>query len=160
MAQLANYNKEILKLAKRAMRNGEVPIGAIVVDPEGRIIGRGANRTHAKKDGLMHAELIALRQAQRKLADWRLEGCEVYVTLEPCLMCLGALGNARVAKVSYLLADPLFGSVESKLAPKDLARLYPKLVAEKIAGGEEVAVLMKEFFKGLRSRANQLRVGR
>lgn len=154
------YIKEILKLAKRAMAGGEVPIGAIVVDDTGRIVGRGANKTHAKKDGLMHAELVALRQAQKKLQDWRLEDCEVYVTLEPCLMCLGALGNARVGKIYYLLADPLFGSVESKLSARDVVRMFPKLKTERIGGSEAVAGMMQDFFKGLRNRSKQLRMGR
>ena len=142
------------------MKNGEVPIGAIIVDPTGRIIGRGANRTHTKKDGLMHAELIALRQAQKNRGDWRLEDCEVYITLEPCLMCLGALGSARVKRIYYLLPDPLFGSVESKLSAKDISRMFPKLKTERLAGGEAVSSLMQEFFKSLRNRTKELRYGR
>lgn len=75
MVMLEKFQKEILKLAKRAGEKGEVPVGAIVVSPEGLIIGRGSNKTHATRDGLMHAEVVAIKQAQKKLGDWRLEGC-------------------------------------------------------------------------------------
>ena len=149
---------EIMRLAKRASLAGEVPVGAVVVSASGQIIGRGANKTRRTKDGLMHAEMIAIRQAQRRLADWRLSGCEIYITLEPCLMCLGAIGNARIDKVYFLLKDPLFGSVVSKLTPADLKRLYPKLVARQLDGGEQVQKIMLDFFKGLRQRDKRLRM--
>lgn len=146
------YITEILRLARKALANKEVPIGAVVVDREGKIVGRGYNQTHAKKDGLMHAELVALRQAQKKLKDWRLEGTSMYVTLEPCLMCLGALGNARVKNVYYLLADPLFGSLESKLSKTQVQKLFPKLHCQKLKDDDTVAGLMKDFFRDLRKR--------
>lgn len=156
---LEKFQKEILKLAKRAGEKGEVPVGAIVVSPEGLIIGRGSNKTHATRDGLMHAEMVAIKQAQKKLGDWRLEGCEIFVTLEPCLMCLGAIGNARIDKVYFQLTDPLFGSVVSKLSPKDVARMYPKLKVERLEGGEVIRQLMEDFFRGLRQKERRVRMG-
>jgi tRNA(adenine34) deaminase len=150
MSSMDKYYSEILRLARRAAVRNEVPIGAIVVDKSGRIVGRGYNQTHAKKDGLQHAELVAIRRAQKVLGDWRLEAMEVYVTVEPCLMCLGAIGNARIKKVSYVLADPLFGSVESKLSRHRVARMFPGLVCQKLKDDGTVAELMRGFFKELR----------
>jgi tRNA(adenine34) deaminase len=155
----SRFIKEILKLAKKASLAGEVPVGAIVVDSMGRIIGRGANKTNASKDGLMHAEMLAIRQAEKKLGDWRLEGCELYVTLEPCLMCLGAIGNTRISRAHYILADPLFGSLASKLSPAQVAKLYPNLKAVKIPDEEEVKTLMSDFFRDLRAKAKRVRMG-
>ena len=100
----------------------------------------------------MHAELVAIRQAQKKLGDWRLDGTSLYVTVEPCLMCLGAIGNARVGNVYYLLADPLFGSVESKLTKSQVRKMFPKLKCQKLKDDGEVARLMKGFFQDLRKR--------
>lgn len=151
--------KELIKLAKRAYRNGEVPVGAFVVNENDQIIGRGANKTHQTKDGLMHAELIAIRQAEKRLGDWRLKGCTLYVTLEPCLMCLGAIGNSRIDRVVYVLKDPLFGSVASKLSTAQVKKMYPKLKVEKLRGEEEVAELMTSFFKDLRTREKKFRMG-
>lgn len=153
------YIAELMKLARRAYAKGEVPVGAIVIDGKGKIIGRGVNKTNASKDGLMHAELVAIRQAEKKLGDWRLSDCEIYITLEPCLMCLGAIGNARVEKIYYLLEDKLFGSLVSKLSPEQVKKLYPKLRHEKLAGGEQVARLMADFFKDLRRKQKELRMG-
>ena len=149
---MKDFSREALGLAKRALGKNEVPIGAVLVDEAGRVIGRGYNQTHGKKDGLAHAELLAIRSAQRLTGDWRLEETTMYVTLEPCLMCLGAIANARIAKVCYILADPLFGSVESKFKPGELKRLFPKLSVEKLEDEAEVASLMKEFFLRLRKK--------
>ena len=143
---------EILRLAHIALAKREVPIGAIVVDKNGIIIGRGYNQTHTKKDGLMHAELVAIKQAQKKLGDWRLDGASLYVTVEPCLMCLGAIGNARVENVYYLLADSLFGSVESKLNKSQVRKMFPKLKCQKLKDDGTVGGLMKGFFQSLRKR--------
>lgn len=154
-----SYTKELIRLAKRAYSKGEVPVGAIVVGPDGKIIGRGANSTNASKDGLRHAEMVAIRQAEKRLNDWRLEDCEIYITLEPCLMCLGAIGNARIAHVYYLLEDPLFGSLVSKLPSQQVKKLYPRLKWKKLPGGEQVSSLMSDFFKDLRRRQKKIRMG-
>ncbi len=146
------YITEVLRLARLALAKKEVPIGAIVVHKNGTIIGRGYNQTHAKKDGLQHAELIAIKQAQKKIGDWRLDGTSLYVTVEPCLMCLGAVGNARMKDVYYLLTDPLFGSVESKLSKAQVKKIFPKLGCQKLKDDGTVGGLMKGFFQSLRKR--------
>ncbi len=146
------YFQLAIREARKALAKKEVPVGAVMVDTKGKVIGRGFNQTHTKKDGLMHAELVALRQAQKKIGDWRIEGASMYVTLEPCLMCLGALGNARVKNVYYLLADPSFGSVESKMSRMQLNKLFPRLHCQRMKNDGTVAELMKGFFRDLRKR--------
>jgi len=146
------YFQLAIREARKALVKKEVPVGAVVVNTKGEVVGRGFNQTHTKKDGLMHAELVALRQAQKKIGDWRMDEVSMYVTLEPCLMCLGALGNARVKNVYYLLADPLFGSVESKMSRAQLKKLFPKLNCQRMKDDGTVAELMKGFFRDLRKR--------
>jgi len=141
-----------LREARKAGLKNEVPIGAVIINKSGGVIGRGYNQTHIKKDGLQHAELVAIRQAQKKLGDWRLDGASLYVTVEPCLMCLGAIGNARIKNVYYVLADQLFGSVESKLTQGQVAKIFPKLNCRKMPDDGTVAELMKEFFKKMRKK--------
>jgi len=146
------YLQVAITEARKAFAKNEVPIGAVIVDGKGEIIGRGYNQTNAKKDGLRHAELVALKQAQKKLGDWRLTGSKIYVTLEPCLMCLGAIGNARIKEIYYVLVDSLFGSIESKLTNKQVKKMFPKLECFKLPDDGTVAGLMKKFFQDLRKR--------
>lgn len=153
------YYSKILHLARLALKKKEVPIGAIIVDRTGAIIGRGYNQTHSKRDGLKHAELVAIQGAQKKMRDWRLDETSLYVTLEPCLMCLGAVGNARIKNVYYILADPLFGSVESKLSKNQVKKMFPKLNCQRIPDDGTVAELMKECFKRLRKQKKKTMVG-
>lgn len=144
------YQSEVLTLAQKAFQKKEIPVGAIVVDKSGQIIGRGYNLSHAKKDVVEHAEIRALKQAFKKTGDWRLDGCTLIVNLEPCLMCLGAIANARVGEVVYYLADPQFGSVESRFTKKQLAKLFPRLIINKETDTGETKVLLQAFFKKLR----------
>ena len=146
------YLKEIAKLARTAFNKKEVPAGAIIIDIDGVIIGKGYNLTHSKKDSTEHAEIRALKQAFRKQKDWRLDNCKLIVNLEPCLMCLGAIANARIKEVIYFLANPAFGSVESKLTKAQLKKLFPKLKVTKITDKGETKILLQEFFEGLRNK--------
>jgi tRNA(adenine34) deaminase len=98
-----------LAQAKRAAKKNEVPVGAIVVDPQGAIIGRGYNQVEAKGCQAAHAEVHAIAKASRFLDNWRLSGCYLYVTLEPCVMCIGLIMNSRLAGVIYATDSPLFG---------------------------------------------------
>jgi len=142
------YMREALKLAQEAAREGEVPVGAVVVQA-GEITGRGANRT--RRDGTVnsHAELLALADAERQAGDYRLEDAEIYVTVEPCLMCLGAIHQARVRRLHFGAAEPKFGALGSCY---DLSG-HPALNRLEIRRGllaDESAELLGRFFSGLR----------
>jgi tRNA(adenine34) deaminase len=153
MSNMKEYYSEALRLAKRAAVDNEVPIGAIVVDKSGAVIGRGYNRTNGLKDGFQHAEIRALRQAQKRVGDWRLDGATVYVTLEPCLMCLGALLLARVKSVRFILADPTFGSLRKIFNQTAIRGAYKNLKFYHDSELEwEVKEMMRSFFQGLRKR--------
>ena len=108
------YMKQAIKLAKKAWKIEEVPIGCVIVH-EGKVIGRGYNRRTTDKNPLAHAELIAIKKASKKLGDWRLEDCTLYVTLEPCQMCSGAIVQARVKKVVVGCMNPKAGCAGSIL---------------------------------------------
>lgn len=146
-----HYMKQALKEARKAEEQGEVPIGAVIVC-DGKIIGRGHNKRKAKKRTADHAEMIAIRKANRKIGDWRLDGCDLYVTLEPCSMCAGAIQQARIAHVYYGAADPkagALGSVYDMYAAKGLNH-YPE-----VTGGileAECGAILSGFFRELRKR--------
>ena len=106
------YMRAALREARKAARLGEVPIGAVIVH-EGRIIGRGGNRRETRQDVTLHAELVAIRQACRRLGSWRLTDCRLYVTLEPCIMCAGAIVQARIGGLYYGTSDPKAGAAGS-----------------------------------------------
>lgn len=148
----SKHAQAVARLAQQAANKGEVPIGAIVVDRDGQIIGRGHNLTHSHRDATEHAEIRALRSAFHKLDDWRLDGCTMIVNLEPCLMCLGAIANARLDRVVYFLPDPAFGSVESRLTKPQLKKLFPRLTIEKMPDQGETKEFLQAFFKKLRSK--------
>jgi tRNA(adenine34) deaminase len=106
------FMREALVLASQAAEAGEVPVGAIVVSG-GEVVGRGYNRPISGKDATAHAEIVALREASARLGNYRLSGCDLYVTLEPCAMCAGAVMHARIARVVYGAADPKGGACGS-----------------------------------------------
>ena len=115
MTEHENYMNMALDLAREAARDGEVPVGCVITDPEGRVIGRGRNRREKDCDATAHAEVEAIRQACRALGSWRLNGCSLYVTLEPCPMCAGAIINARLARLYYGAREQHSGSCGSVL---------------------------------------------
>ncbi len=142
---------EALDLAMVAANAGEVPVGAVVVK-DGQIVGRGFDRRESLFDPTAHAEIIAIREAAARLASWRLHGCTLYVTLEPCTMCMGAILNARLDEVVYGAASPKSGAVESVL---ELARVPGLNHRVRIRSGvrrDECAALLESFFEQLRSR--------
>ncbi len=139
-----------LAQARKAAAAGETPVGAVVVR-DGRVIGRGYNRREARTDATEHAEMMALRQASRRLRSWRLADCDLYVTLEPCLMCAGALINARVRRVVYAAADPKAGACGSVVSAQDFPLMHT-LVCEPGPLGDESADLLRGFFRALRRR--------
>jgi len=108
-----HYMSLALELAREAYDHGEVPVGAVVVGPDGEVLGRGRNRRQESGDATAHAEIEAIRQACAVLGDWRLEGCTLYVTLEPCPMCAGAIINARIPTLVFGAREALSGSCGS-----------------------------------------------
>lgn len=138
-----------LLLARRAAALGEVPVGAIVVHA-GRIIGRGFNRRELDGDPLAHAELLALGEAARHVGRWRLVDTTLYVTLEPCPMCAGALVNARVSRLVYGAPDPKAGAVRSLFCLCDDPRLNHRLIVRDRVRTEECAALLTRFFRARR----------
>ena len=141
---------EALGLAVDASVHGDVPVGALVVR-NGQVIGRGANRTVRDQDPTAHAEMLAIRDASRALGTWRLDGCELYVTLEPCAMCAGAIVLARVDRVTFGAWDEkagMAGSVEDLLRHPRLNH-RPEVVAGVMA--DDCRALLREFFAARRS---------
>jgi tRNA(adenine34) deaminase len=143
------YMSIALELAKEAAGCGEVPVGCVIVDNAGQIIGRGQNRRIERPDATAHAEIEAIRQACAAVGDWRLEGCTMYVTLEPCPMCTGAIINARIPTLVFGARDSVTGSCGSVI---DLfCENYghrPAVFAGVL--GEDCAQILKDFFKGRR----------
>ena len=143
------FMREALALAEQAGRAEEVPVGAIVVK-DGSIIGRGYNRPISSHDATAHAEIIALREAAQRLANYRLSGCTLYVTLEPCVMCSGAIFHARIARVVYGAADPKTGACGSVVDLYSEPRLNHHTV---VTGGmlaPEAGTLLQRFFASRR----------
>lgn len=152
-AQDERWMREALALAGQAAAAGEVPVGAVIVTSAGELVGSGQNRREIDRDPTAHAEMAAIRQAAARLGAWRLAGCTLYVTLEPCAMCAGAAVLARIRRLVYGAPDPKGGFCGSPVALGDLAR-HPRLNHRlEVAGGvlaEEASVQLKGFFAGLR----------
>jgi tRNA(adenine34) deaminase len=143
--------RSALREAAKAAGRGEVPVGAVVVKG-GRIMARGSNRPLALSDPTAHAEIVALRRAAKKAGNYRLADCELYVTVEPCAMCLGAVVQARVRRLVYGAADPKAGAAGSVMDfPFDRLNHRPEIVAGVLAG--ESAALLRAFFKARRKKA-------
>lgn len=145
------FMREALAEAKRASANGEVPVGAIVVREE-EIVGRGANCMIGSHDPSAHAEIVAMRDASRRLANYRLTGCTLYVTMEPCPMCAGAAVLARLERLVYGCDDPKAGAVRTLYRLADDQRLNHRMEIERGVLAEECAARVREFFKQKRLR--------
>lgn len=145
------YMKEAIKQAKKAYAIGEVPIGCVIVYND-RIIARGYNRRTADKNTLSHAELNAIRKASKKLGDWRLDGCEMYVTLEPCQMCAGAIVQARIKKVYIGCMNPKAGCAGSILNLLKVKEFNHQVEMETGILEEECSGMIKQFFRELREK--------
>mgnify|MGYP005780258003 CR=1 FL=1 len=151
MEQQEKYMKQAIRQAKRAYALGEVPIGCVIVY-EDKIIARGYNRRNTDKNTLSHAEITAIRRASKKLGDWRLEGCTMYVTLEPCQMCAGALVQARIDKVVIGCMNPKAGCAGSVLNLLQMAEFNHQVEVERGVCREECSGILKQFFRELRER--------
>lgn len=145
------YMRQAMKLARKAAELGEVPIGC-VIEYEGKIIGRGYNRRKTDKNTLAHAEIIAIRKACKKMDDWRLEECTMYVTLEPCQMCAGAIVQARIPKVVIGCMNPKAGCAGSILNILQVPQFNHQVETVYGVLEEECSTMLTEFFKALRKR--------
>ena len=140
---------EAIRLAKRAEKNGDVPIGCIIVY-DGKVIGRGYNRRNKDRSTLAHAELIAMKRAGKIIGDWRLEGCKMYVTLEPCQMCAGAIVQARIPEVVIGCMNPKAGCAGSVINLLDMKEFNHQVRITRGICEEECSELLSSFFAGLR----------
>ena len=143
--------KEAIKEAKKAYALGEVPIGAVIVH-DGKIIGRGYNRRNTDKNTLSHAEITAIRKASKVIGDWRLEGCTLYVTLEPCQMCAGAIVQARIPEVVMGCMNPKAGCAGSILNHLEMPEFNHQCTVYRGILEEECSQVLKDFFVDLRKR--------
>ena len=145
------FMKEAVKEAKKAAALGEVPIGCVIVH-EGAIIARGYNRRKTDKSTLSHAEINAIAKASKKLGDWRLEECTLYVTLEPCQMCAGAIVQARIPKVVIGTYNPKAGCAGSILNLLQMKEFNHQVEVVGNVLEEECSQMMKQFFREMRER--------
>ena len=143
------FMKQALKEAEKAYKKLEVPIGAVIVK-DGTIIARGYNQKETKKDTTKHAEIIAIQKASKKLGSWRLIDCEMYVTLEPCSMCAGAIINSRIKKIYIGTMDQKTGAVGSVLNLLEDYKFNHKVEIESGIMQKECEKILKDFFKELR----------
>lgn len=145
------YMREALKQAKKAYALGEVPIGCVIVHKE-RIIGRGYNRRNTDKSTLSHAEITAIKRASKIIGDWRLEECTLYVTLEPCQMCAGAIVQARIPEVVMGCMNPKAGCGGSVLNILEMPQFNHQVKVMRGVLEEACSNMLKQFFKELRER--------
>lgn len=148
------FMREALKEAQKAYDQAEVPIGAVVV-LNGEIIGRGHNLREKEQDATLHAEIKAIRQANQHLGSWRLEDCELFVTLEPCPMCSGAMILARMKKVIFGAFDPKAGTAGTFMNLLQDSRFNHQVEVEQGILEDECKDILQKFFKGLRERNKQ-----
>ena len=148
------FMRQAMKESRKALVKGEVPVGAIVVK-DGRVIGRGWNQVETLKDATAHAEMIALTAAQEALGDWRLEGCTMYVTLEPCQMCAGALVQSRIDEVVIGSMNPKAGCAGSVLNLLEVEGFNHQVKTTRGVLQEECSTMLSDFFRELREKKKQ-----
>ena len=149
MEKYIKYMKEALKEAKKAELIDEVPIGCVIVKDD-KIIARGHNQRETNQSPIGHAEIIAINKASKKLKSWRLEGCDIYVTLEPCIMCSGAIIQSRISKVYYGAFDPKGGALGSSINVLEAKNInhHPEVISGVMQ--EECSKIITNYFKAKR----------
>ena len=157
MTEQEKYMKEAIRQAKKALALKEVPIGCVIVY-EGKIIARGYNRRNTDKNTLSHAELNAIKKASKKQGDWRLEGCTMYVTLEPCQMCAGALVQSRIDEVVIGSMNPKAGCAGSVLNLLEMDGFNHKVKVTRDVLEEECSYMLSAFFADLREEKKRLKI--
>ena len=145
------YMRQAVTLAKKAAANGDVPIGCVIVY-EGKVIARGYNRRNVDKTTLAHAEIMAIRKASKVIGDWRLEDCTLYVTLEPCQMCAGAIVQARIPRVVIGCMNPKAGCAGSVLNLLQMQEFNHQVDVVRGVREEECSKMLSDFFRSLRER--------
>lgn len=148
-----HWMREALRLAEQANRDDEVPVGAVVVK-DGHVLGRGRNQTIVCLDPSAHAEMVAVREAAAQLGNYRLTGCDLYVTLEPCVMCAGMLVNARIRRLVFGARDLRFGGVRSKFRLADSPLLNHRVEIVEGVLGSECTRLLRAFFEVRRDESS------
>lgn len=143
---MEDYMRAALEQAREAGRRGEVPVGAVVV-LDGEVIGAGYNRPISSHDPTAHAEIVAIRAAARRVGNYRLTGATLYVTIEPCQMCVGAMVHARIARLVYGAREPKAGAIESAMRAHEHPALNHRLVAEGGMLEDECRAVMQAFFE-------------
>ncbi|MEY8234408.1 tRNA adenosine(34) deaminase TadA [Lachnospiraceae bacterium 66-29] len=156
MDQKEKFMREAIRQARKAEKIDEVPIGCVIVY-ENKIIARGYNRRNIDKNTLAHAELSAIKKASKKLGDWRLEGCTMYVTLEPCQMCAGAIVQARIDKVVIGSMNPKAGCAGSVLNLLQISAFNHQVELETGVLEAECSTMLSNFFKNLRIKKRQIK---
>lgn len=146
--------RQAITLAKKAAANGDVPIGCVIVY-EDKVIARGYNRRNVDKTTLAHAEIMAIKKASKVIGDWRLEGCTMYVTLEPCQMCAGAIVQARIPKVVIGCMNPKAGCAGSILNLLDMKQFNHQVEVERGVLETECSTMLSDFFSELRAKKKQ-----
>ena len=159
MTEQEKYMKAAMTQAKKAYALGEVPIGCVIVH-EGKIIGRGYNRRNTDKNTLAHAEITAINKASRKIGDWRLEDCTLYVTLEPCQMCSGAIVQARIPEVVIGCMNPKAGCAGSILNILENDSFNHQVKVTRGGLEQQCSDMLTQFFKELRVRVKEERKAR
>ena len=154
MNEKEKYMKEALKEAKKAYKKEEVPVGAVIVK-DNKIIARAHNLKELKNDTTKHAEILAIQKASKKLNSWRLIDCEMYITLEPCAMCVGAIINSRIKKIYFGTSDKKTGACGSFLNLIDDYKFNHIVQVEKYILKDECEKIIKEFFKDLRNKKKE-----
>ena len=146
MDKVTKYMKEALKEAKKAELIDEVPIGCVIVKDD-KIIARGHNQRETNQSPIGHAEIIAINKASKKLKSWRLEGCDIYVTLEPCIMCSGAIIQSRISKVYYGASDPKGGALGSSINVLEAQNInhHPEVISGVLK--DECSSIITNYFK-------------
>ena len=144
------FMREALREAKKAYKKEEIPVGAVIVE-DSKIISRGHNLKEIRNSSIAHAEIIAINKANKKLKAWRLENCEMYVTLEPCMMCMGAIINSRIKKIYIGTLDPKTGACISVMDIKQY-KFNHEVEIETGILKDECEYILKDFFKSLRAK--------
>ena len=156
MTQDEKYMREAIRQVKKAYALDEVPIGCVIVS-DGKIVARGYNRRNTDKNTLSHAELIAIKKASKKTGDWRLEECTMYVTLEPCQMCAGAIVQSRMKRVVIASMNPKAGCAGSVLNLLQVAAFNHQVEIVQGVLEEECSSMLSEFFRELRSKKKKIK---